>query len=182
MKKTLLLITSLFVCLYYVSAQNETDPSKEDKGEFSGNFQTNNQFYLRDDRIGASTTQYLKEKSSTDAWLFMSYKFKGFNFALRYDAFNNTPLFNPQAAYSNQGVGFWLVSKDIDKLNITVGYIYDQFGSGMTFRSYEDRNIGIDFAIQGARVIYNLSDNTRFKAFTGKQNSVLMRASLLLKG
>lgn len=182
MKKTLLLLTSLFVCLYYVSAQNETDPSKEDKGEFSGNFQTNNQFYLRDDRIGASTTQYLKEKSSTDAWLFMSYKFKGFNFALRYDAFNNTPLFNPQAAYSNQGVGFWHVSKDIDKLNITVGYIYDQFGSGMTFRSYEDRNIGIDFAIQGARVIYNLSDNTRFKAFTGKQKFRFDAREPIIKG
>ncbi|MES2778737.1 MAG: DUF6029 family protein, partial [Bacteroidota bacterium] len=73
-------------------------------------------------------------------------------------------------------------SKDIDKLNITVGYIYDQFGSGMTFRAYEDRNIGIDFAIQGARVIYNMSDNTRFKAFTGKQKFRFDTREPIIKG
>lgn len=181
MKKLVLFIALFFIYLNLMMAQT-TEPAKEDKGEFSGNFQTNNQFYVRDDRIGASTTQYLREKSSTDAWLFMNYKFKGFNFALRYDVFNNSPLFNPQAAYSNQGVGFWQVSKDIDKLNITIGYIYDQFGSGMTFRSYEDRNIGIDFAIQGARVIYNLSDNTRFKAFTGKQKYRFDTREPVIKG
>ena len=169
MKKLVLLVVLFFIYLQLALAQTDNGQPKEDKGEFSGNFQTNNQFYVRDDRIGASTTQYLREKSSTDAWLFMNYKFKGFNFAMRYDLFNNSPLFNPQAAYSNQGIGFWQVSKDIDKLNITIGYIYDQFGSGMTFRAYEDRNIGIDFAIEGARVIYNLDENTRFKAFTGKQ-------------
>jgi SHS2 domain-containing protein len=181
MKKLVLLIALFFIYHNLMLAQTTEQP-KEDKGEFSGNFQTNNQFYMRDDRIGASTTQYLREKSSTDAWLFMNYKFKGFNFAMRYDAFNNSPLFNPQAAYSNQGVGFWQVSKDIDKLNVTIGYIYDQFGSGMTFRAYEDRNIGIDFAIQGARVIYNMSDNTRFKAFTGKQKYRFDTREPIIKG
>ena len=142
---------------------------KEDQGQFSGNFQTNNQFYLRDDRIGANTTQYLHEKSSSEAWLFMNYKFKGFSLTARYDLYNNSPLFNPKQAYSRNGLGFWQVSKDIENFNITVGYFYEQFGSGSTFRAYEDRNIGIDFAIQGARVIYTVDDNTKFKAFTGQQ-------------
>jgi hypothetical protein len=183
MKKVLLLTALFFLYFNIILAQTDSTYHKqEDKGEFSGNFQTNNQFYVRDDRIGANTTQYLKEKSSSDAWLFMSYKFKGFNFSLRYDVYNNSPLFNPQQAYSNQGIGFWQVSKDIEKLNITVGYIYEQFGSGMAFRSYEDRNIGIDFAIQGARVIYNLDENTRVKAFTGKQKYRFDTREPIIKG
>src|SRR6187551_2170576 len=158
MKKLLVSIMVLFA-YNYGNAQIIEGPQKEDRGEFSGNFQTTSQFYMRDDRIGANTTQYLRELSSTDAWMFLNYKIKGFNFALGYDLFNNSPLLNPQQAYSAQGIGFWQISKDIENLNITVGYFYEQFGSGALFRAYEDRNIGIDFAIAGARVIYTVADN-----------------------
>ncbi len=167
MKKVLLtLFTSLF-CLTYISAQESDD--KKDKGEFSGNFQNTNQFYVNDSIIGTNTTQYKRELSSADAWLFLSYKLKGFKFNLRYDVFNNSPLFNPSEAYTKSGIGMWSVSKDIDKFNVTVGYFYDQFGTGMVFRAFEDRNLGLDFAINGARVIYTPSENTQIKAFTGLQ-------------
>lgn len=173
----------LLLAYNYSGAQiMEGQPKKEDRGEFSGNFQTTSQFYMRDDRIGANTTQYLRELSSTDAWMFLNYKIKGFNFALRYDLFNNSPLLNPQQAYSDQGIGFWQISKDIDKLNVTVGYFYEQFGSGALFRAYEDRNIGIDFAIAGARVIYNFGENTRLKAFTGKQKYRFDTRPPIIKG
>jgi hypothetical protein len=162
-------------------AQTES-PGTPDRGQLSGNFQTNNQFYQRDDRIGANTTQYLREKSSTDAWLFLNYKLKGYNFMLRFDVFNNSPLFNPQEAYSAQGIGIWQISKDIEKLNITGGYIYDQFGSGMTFRAFEDRNIGIDFALYGVRVTYDISENTKVKAITGRQKNRFVIREPVIKG
>jgi hypothetical protein len=181
MKKLLMSVLAL-LAYHYGSAQIIEGQQKEDRGEFSGNFQTTSQFYVRDDRIGANTTQYLHELSSTDAWMFLNYKLKGFNFALRYDLFNNSPLQNPQQAYSAQGIGFWQISKDIEKLNITVGYFYEQFGSGASFRAYEDRNIGIDFAIAGARVIYNAGENTRIKAFTGKQKYRFDFRSPIIKG
>lgn len=168
MKRFNLIVWAIFGFSGMVAAQSGQE-STDEKGQLSGNFQTNNQFYLRDDDIGANTTQYLHQKSSSEAWLFLNYKIKGFNMAFRFDAFNNTPLFNPQQAYSKSGMGFWQVSKDIQKFNVTVGYFYEQFGSGMSFRAYEDRNIGIDFAILGARVIYTPGENTQVKAFTGQQ-------------
>lgn len=143
------------------------------QGEFSGNFQSNTQFYLRDDRIGANTTQYLREKSSTDAWLYMNYKIKGFSLIARYDVFNNTPLLNPQAAYTNSGLGFWSINKQIGDLSITGGYFYDQFGSGTIFRAFEDRLIGIDYAVRGVHVHYQINDNWFLKAFTGQQKGYL---------
>jgi hypothetical protein len=161
-----------------LTAQNVT----EDKGQFSGNFQSNFQAYVKDSAIGANTTQYEKELSSADAWLFLNYKYRGFNFSLRYDVFNNTPLFDPFRAYTQSGVGYWQVSKDIEKFNITVGNFYDQFGSGIVFRAFEDRNIGIDYSIMGARVVYNPTENTRIKAFTGQQKFLFDRRIPVIKG
>lgn len=171
----------LSLASYAINAQ-QVELEKNDKGQFSGNFQTNNQFYQRDDRIGANTTQYLRELSSTDAWLYLNYKIKGYIFTMRYDLYNNSPLFNPQQAYSNQGIGYWQISKDLEKLNLTAGYFYDQFGSGAVFRAYEDRNIGIDFAIFGARAIYSPTENTRIKAFTGKQKYRFGTYEPIIKG
>lgn len=156
-------------CCTKVTAQN----SAPDLGEISGNFQSNTQFYMRDDRIGANTTQYRREKSSTDAWLYLNYKIKGFDVVARYDLFNNSPLLDPQKAYTNGGIGFWSVNKKIDKLDLTAGYFYDQFGTGTIFRAYEDRTIGIDYAIRGAKVQYNINDNFFVKAFTGQQKGFL---------
>ncbi len=171
-----------FLAFVGVNAQNTEGEKQEDKGQLSGNYQTNNQFYLRDDRIGANTTQYLYQKSSSDNWLFLNYKQKGFNVAFRFDAFNNTPLFNPQQAYSKSGIGFWQVSKDIDKFNVTAGYFYEQFGSGMSFRAYEDRTLGIDFAILGARVIFRPTEFTQLKAFTGQQKYRFDIRESIIKG
>jgi hypothetical protein len=139
-----------------------------ERGTFSGNFMSNTQLYDRDSKIGATTEVYNKYKSSTDAWLFLNYNLKGYSFSVRYDMFNNSPLLNPQTVYNKQGIGFWQVSKDIGDLNITAGYFYDQFGSGMIFRAYEERLLGLDYAMQGVRVKYHYK-NLALKAFAGQQ-------------
>lgn len=161
MKQIVLVLVCLNLGLKIHAQQN-------DKGVLSGNFQSILQAYDKDDKIGANTEVYNKYKSSADAWLQLNYAIKGYNFALRYDMFNNSPLLNPQTVYNKQGIGFWQASKDIDNLNITVGYFYDQFASGMIFRAFEDRLIGVDFAIQGLRVKYNYK-NLALKAFAGQQ-------------
>ena len=37
----------------------------------------------------------------------------------------------------------------IDNLEITAGNYYDQLGSGLIFRSYEEKGLGIDNAMDG---------------------------------
>lgn len=147
---------------------------EDEKGQFSGNFQTNTQFYVNDDKINTNTTQYQKELSSTDAWLFLNYQQKGFKFSARYDVFNNSPLLNPSGeAFTDHGIGFWQIRKNIDDLDITVGSFYDQFGSGAAFRAFEERLLGLDYAIEGIRLIYRPTDNLQLKGFTGRQKGDL---------
>ncbi len=165
MLKRITFLLACFIVLSPLQSQN----NKEDKGEFSGNLLLNYQKYLRDNRIGANTRVYLENTASVDAWLFMQYRRNGYNFTMRFDGFNNSPLLDPQDAYTDHGIGFWQVSKQLNNLNITVGSFYDQFGSGTLFRAYEQRQLGIDYSIQGVRLIYDINKDWRIKAFSGNQ-------------
>ena len=78
-------------------------PALHGQGQLSGSLQLNGSFYDDDPDIGTNTTQYSQELSSADGWLFLNYRIKGFRVAARFDAFHNSPLFNPQEAYSKQG-------------------------------------------------------------------------------
>jgi hypothetical protein len=143
-----------------------------DKGTFSGNFQSSFNVFVIDSNIGVTpltSPQYGTQKSSAEAFLFLNYSNYGFNIATRFDMFNNSNLLNPSGSFSGQGLGFWQISKDIDKLNLTAGYFYEQFGSGIVFRAYEDRLIGIDYALQGVKAKYSFSENLAVKAFSGRQ-------------
>lgn len=159
----------VFAACLLLPALAQAQAQGEEKGQFSGNLLLNYQKYLRDDEIGASTKVYQENSASVDAWLFMNYRIKGYSLSMRYDAFNNSPLLNPQGSYTNHGIGWWQASKQVDALNITVGSFYDQFGSGILFRAYEQRQIGIDYAVQGVRLQYDFSPNWRLKAFGGNQ-------------
>jgi len=144
----------------------------QDKGVFSGNFQSNFSVFLEDSLIGATeqaSPQYGRQISSSEAWLFINYDIKGFHFAARYDLFNNSNLLNPSEDFTGQGLGFWQIKKNIGGLELTAGSFYDQFGSGAVFRAFENRLIGIDYAIEGVRAKYTFDNSFYVKAFTGKQ-------------
>ncbi len=162
------------------NAQTDAPPSG---GQLSGNLQTNANFFIRDSLIGAANTpQYDRQKYGAEAWLNLNYSNWGFDFGLRFDAFNNSNLLNPTDSYSDQGIGMWYIKKQVDKLGITAGYIYDQIGSGIIFRAFEERPLLIDNALIGLRLDYSLGTNWKVKAFTGKQRQQFSSYRSIIKG
>jgi hypothetical protein len=156
----------------------------EDKGKLSGALQYNQNFYQRDTVIGASGNPlYDKKLSGGEGWLNLQYAISGFTIQTRFDVFNNSNLHQPTLPYSAQGIGMWSVSKEFEKLTITAGYIYDQFGSGIVYRSYEDRGLGIDNAIYGLQLKYKMfNDKLYLKAFTGRQKNLFTTYEPILNG
>ena len=102
----------------------------------------------------------------------------GFDLGLRFDLFNNSNLLNPNDSYTEDGIGRWYIHKKIQKLGISVGYIYDQIGSGIIYRAYEERPLAIDNALKGIRLTYDLSPDWQLKAFTVGRNSNLRNTIL----
>ncbi|MEM6965041.1 MAG: DUF6029 family protein [Bacteroidota bacterium] len=157
--------------------------SQSNNGSFSGNLEANANFFQEDEAIQASgTPQYDHQLFGADTWLDLQYSNFGFDVGVRFDLFNNSNLLNPQDSYSDQGIGRWFVNKQVDKLNITAGYIYDQIGSGIVFRAFEQRPLLIDNALMGLRVTYDLTPDWQVKAFTGRQKNLFDLYESIVRG
>ncbi|HMQ49891.1 MAG TPA: DUF6029 family protein [Saprospiraceae bacterium] len=155
----------------------------QNSGQLSGNFQSTANFFLRDSLIGAANTpQYDRQLYGAEAWLNLTYSNWGFDFGVRFDMFNNSNLLNPTDSYTDEGIGRWFIHRKIDKLDISAGYLYDQIGSGIIFRAFEERPLLIDNALFGARLIYDLSPNWQVKLFSGRQKQQFERYRPILKG
>jgi hypothetical protein len=155
----------------------------QDGGQFSGGFAANANWFIRDERIGADNIpQYDYQLIGSESWLDLRYSNWGFDFGIRFDLFNNSNLLNPNGSYSDKGIGRWFARKQIDKLTITGGYIYDQIGSGIIFRAYEERPILLDNALYGVQLDYQFSDDWAGKVFTGKQKFLFDEYESVIKG
>jgi len=141
-------------------------------GYFSGSLQTNTNFFIRDPKIGAyNMPQYDNFKVGTDAWLNLNYtneKF-GLEIGARMDFFYNSILRVPTAPYTGVGLGNFFIKKRIKDFTFTGGYLYDQIGSGILYRAYEERTLAIDNALLGVRAEYDYKGLIKLKAFGGVQ-------------
>ncbi len=139
------------------------------QGTFSGGLQVNAKYFQRDTlRSAAGTPQYDNQLTGGEAWLNLNYNISGFDFAVRFDMFQNSNLPDPQNSYTGQGLGYWHIKKQVNKLGITVGHFYDQIGSGAIMRSYESRPLAIDNSLVGLRLTYDLNEDWQLKAFAGR--------------
>lgn len=170
-KTTIIFILTLFAAR--VSGQ----------GTLTGDLMANVNFFQRDSLINAANNPlYDNYLSGGEGWLSLRYYNKGFTATLRADAFHNSNLYNPTSALTGFGVGAWSLSKEFQNLTVTAGYIYDQIGSGILFRAYEDRGLLIDNALVGLHLKYKVSDHFYMKAFTGQQKFLFDRYQPILKG
>lgn len=153
-------------------------------GRITGNLQGNGNFFIRDTTIGAAGTppQYDNQKFGSESWLTVNYSNWGFDIGARFDMFTNSNLFNPQGAYNGQGIGRWYVRKSIDKFDLAGGYLYDQIGSGIIFRAYEERALMIDNALLGVSVGYRFNDNWKVRAFAGREKQQFETYGTSLRG
>ncbi len=155
----------------------------QDKGSFSGGFVANGNIFIRDSLIGAAgIPQYDQELFGSEVWLNLNYRKSGYDLRLRFDAFNNSNLLNPNSSYTDEGIGYWYISKQMEKLGVAVGYIYDQIGSGIIFRSFEQRPQLIDNALIGGKLTYKLGENWDARAFAGRQKFLFGRNPAEIKG
>lgn len=79
------------------------------------------------------------------------------------------PGFEPE--FKGWGLPHFYVTGNIAKTEITAGTFYEQFGSGFVLYGYEERSLGVDNSILGARVKTSIVPGVRFKALGGLQRN-----------
>lgn len=159
MKKTLLLIIVAVSLTCGVKAQGILG------GRVTGNFQTDVQSSKKDSVIGA---EGLEDKMRINAFANILYSTDNFSAGFRYEAYLN-PILGFDNEYKGAGIAYRFASYKKDFFEITVGNYYEQFGNGLVFRSYEERNLGLDNAMDGLRIIAKPFSGVTLKGLVGKQ-------------
>lgn len=160
--------------LFFLLISSSILMAQKESSYLSGNFQNNTNFFIRDSTVGTpNTPQYNYQFIGLESWMNLYYNRAGFDIGVRFDLYKNSNLPNPNNSRSFVGLGNAYIRKKFDKMDITVGHIYDQIGTGTIFRAFEERPLAIDNSLLGARVIYDLTDNWRLKVFSGQQKNAL---------
>lgn len=79
------------------------------------------------------------------------------------------PLPGYDKGFGGWGVPYFWATGNYKSMQVTAGDFYEQFGSGLILRTYQERSLGVDNAIRGGRVKINLSQGLHFTALAGKQ-------------
>jgi hypothetical protein len=141
---------------------------EKDLGTVSGNFQTISQYYNEDTLINAILPDH---KMGLNSFANINYTRGNFSAGVRYESYLN-PIEGYPTSFKGSGLGYRYVNWKNKDLDVTVGNFYEQFGSGLILRAYEERNLGIDNALDGVRLKYTPYKGVYLKAFTGKQRYI----------
>lgn len=161
MKRTVLLIAGM-CCLSAANAQ-----FKLGEGQLTGSFETNTIYYVDDSSIASA----LEDHFGSNNYLKLDYSYKHLSAGIQADAY--LPALQGYELGEQPGSYlFYLSSKYIqwtDKnFEVLVGDIFDQFGNGLVFRSFEDRQLGINTSLEGVRGIYRFGNYVTVKGLYGR--------------
>ena len=141
--------------------------SQENSAEIHGDFNLSLQSYQEDLLIAAEAAD---EVVLNNAYLNINYIKGNFRAGLRYESYLNA-LADYDPEFKGNGVPFRYATYSIDGLEITAGNYYEQVGSGLIFRSYEEKGLGIDNAMDGVRLKYMPIQGLYLKTFIGKSRT-----------
>ena len=79
------------------------------------------------------------------------------------------PLPGYDADFAGHGIGHLSVAATFDWGEITVGDVYGEFGSGLILNLYEERSLGVDGALRGAKCYVTPYKGIHLTALGGKQ-------------
>ena len=68
-------------------------------------------------------------------------------------------------------IGSYFINVKNEKADLTLGYFYEQFGNGLIFRAWENRQLGINNSIKGIKLNYTFSDSFSLTTIYGQQRN-----------
>ena len=155
-----------FILILNLSFFAVTGQEKKDTGRFFGGFETNAQRYLEFEN-DEDSPEYFRSNN----YLQLNYELKKWTFGMQVESYAKQALLNYYPGFDGTNVATYFAKYKAKKLEATAGYFYEQFGSGMILRAWEDRSLGINTALRGGKIFYKPTKDIKFKAFYGQQRS-----------
>ncbi len=164
--RQVLLYIAAFCCPLAVAAQE--DNAQQQGVTFSGSIQSDMLIPQNDEKIGAKKTEDFQTNTYVDLQLQSRYVDAGARLE-----YLEHPMPGFESDFKGWGVpNFWVkgrIEGERRSVDIALGTLYEQFGSGFILRTYEERSLGIDNSILGGRVTLKMLPGVTLKALTGVQ-------------
>ena len=156
--KRLLLVFSAFCCVLVTYGQQDgITLSGSVQSDILLSTQSNDEDGSKDRFMSNTYADLLLQSRRVDAGVRMEYM--------------EHPLPGYENDFKGWGIPHFWVKGRLDKADLTLGTFYEQFGSGFILRSYEERSMGIDNSLLGARLVVQLAKGVTMKVLTGKQRN-----------
>ena len=174
MKKFLLFIGILAAATF---ATNEASAQiKVGEGQLSVALESNNAFYTPDKSLEEAgliePAKRVRGDFGSNDYLKVDYRLGRFSAGVQVDGYLPGLYGYDQYEYQQHDsklTAFFTkyVQWEAENWGVRLGDIYDQFGNGLIFRTYEDRNLGFNNALAGGRAYYNFNNMVNVKVLAG---------------
>ena len=138
---------------------------ESDKLRLSGSIQSDMLLAQKDSTTGAEATD---GRFLTNTYLDLKLSSRYVEAGARLEYLKH-PLPGYESDFKGWGVPYAYLKGRYKNAELTLGSFYEQFGSGFILRSYEERSLGIDNSLQGARLNYRPCAGVAVKVLTGRQ-------------
>jgi hypothetical protein len=156
----------------------------DDAGTISGSLQSDVQQYGKDSLIGAPD---VPEKILSNTFFNLTYSKGKFSAGIRFESYQGPLLgIDPRYGTSGDGTGIGMPYRFAkfadDNFDVTAGNFYEQFGSGMILRTYEERNLGFDNSLDGVRLKYRPTAGIEITGLVGRQRAFFGLSEGIIRG
>jgi uncharacterized protein DUF6029 len=160
------IISILAIALAFSFAGNAQDFLK--KSAVHGSFEVDGMYYHADEDLGITDSIINGNVFGMNAFADIIYTLGDFSAGFRYEAYL-PPIAGFDRNLDGQGFPYLWASYTTGKFSFTVGNFYEQFGNGLTLRTYQEWTLGYDNSINGARVVYEPTKGIILKGIYGTQ-------------
>ena len=168
-KKTLVTCFLFLTLISFSQDQKHTNSFFQSfKNNLRTSYESNSQWYLNDSKFGDFEEE---EHLRSTNFLRLDYSISNqFSAGLQLESYAPENLLNNSKLYDKDfGLATYYLRYTTKKIDITLWYFYEQFGSGLILRSWEDRALGVNTAMRGARIIYYPSNSIKITTLYGRQ-------------
>ena len=164
MKRLTLFVAGVLALAASASAQQVLG-----NGQVSGSLESSSIYYTPDNRIYTEDKPRPEDRFGSNNYLKVDYSNGRFSAGIQMNAYLPALVGYEELA---DGYKFYLASKYVqwrDKnYEILVGDIFDQYGNGLIFRSFEDRQLGFNNSLEGVRAAYNFGRYVSLRGMYGR--------------
>ena len=155
---------TLATCLIIFGGCLAVHAQKQQTTTLHGTVQSDVLLPQNDDAIGAEKTGDVLTNTYIDLQLQSKYVDAG----VRMEYLEH-PLPGFEHDFEGWGVPSFWVKGRLGCAELTAGTYYEQFGSGLILRTYEERSLGIDNSLLGGRLVIKPTKGVTIKALSGRQ-------------